>query len=341
MSAIESRIRSFFFHLPSPCVGQSASAVSTSRAHLRLLLGGHEVVAGLDRLGVLLDARWPASCSLLPRIQLSRSVTVSLRNSRAARRVAPVAEGALGELHDVALVHEGHALALELAARSGWRRGRGARCPRGETGLMPMPLVSGKRIFLTFISSWSKAMTFFDLGRARGPLDAGVDVLRVLAEDHHVDVARALHRARHAREPADRAQADVEVEHLAQRHVQRADAAADRRGERPLDADQVLAEGVERLVRQPLAGLVERPSRRPAPPARRSSACRRRPSPPRRRRRATDARQMSRPVPSPSMKGMIGRSGTLSFPSDRVIGSPAGDVAFCMAGEFTAAAGPV
>jgi hypothetical protein len=45
-----------------------------------------------------------------------------------------------------------------------------------------------------------------------------------------------LHRARNALEPAHRAQADVEIEFLAQRDVQRADAAADRRGQRALDA---------------------------------------------------------------------------------------------------------
>ena len=33
--------------------------------------------------------------------------------------------------------------------------------PSRETGLMPMPLVSGKRIFLTFISFCRNAMTFF------------------------------------------------------------------------------------------------------------------------------------------------------------------------------------
>ena len=40
-------------------------------------------------------------------------------------------------------------------------------------------------------------------------------------------------------EPAHRAQAHVEVEDLAQRDVEAADAAADRRGERALDADEV------------------------------------------------------------------------------------------------------
>ena len=87
--------------------------------------------------------------------------------------------------------------------------------------------------------------------RAGLELDAGVDVFGVLAEDHHVDLLRRLDRRRHALEPAHRAQADVEVEHLAQRDVQRADAAADRRGQRALDRHQVLAAGRDGFVRQP------------------------------------------------------------------------------------------
>ena len=59
-------------------------------------------------------------------------------------------------------------------------------------------------------------------------------------------------------EPAHRAQAHVQVEDLAQRDVERADAAADRRGERALDPDQVLLERLDGLVGQPVAGLVER-----------------------------------------------------------------------------------
>src|SRR5262245_56172949 len=41
-------------------------------------------------------------------------------------------------------------------------------------------------------------------------------------------------------------------------------------------------------------------------------------------RTRTEARQMSGPVPSPSMKGTMGCSGTCSFPWERVIFSPAG-----------------
>ena len=101
-----------------------------------------------------------------------------------------------------------------------------------------------------------EALELLDVGRALFELDAGVDVLRVLAEDHHVDLFGPLHGRGHAGEPADRAKAGVEVEPLAERHVQRADAAADRRGQRALDADEVLLERLDGRVGQPALELV-------------------------------------------------------------------------------------
>ena len=56
----------------------------------------------------------------------------------------------------------------------------------------------------------------------------------------------------HAREIVHGAQADVEVEHLAQGDVERADAAADGRGERALDADEVFLERLDGVVGQPV-----------------------------------------------------------------------------------------
>src|SRR5207245_7328145 len=81
--------------------------------HLRLLLVGHEPVAGLDGRRVLLDA--DRQVLLL----VTEHPALALRHRLAPKlprreRVAPVAEGALGELHDVALVDEGQALALEV-----------------------------------------------------------------------------------------------------------------------------------------------------------------------------------------------------------------------------------
>jgi integrase len=60
------------------------------------------------------------------------------------------------------------------------------------------------------------------------------------------------HRRRDPFEPADRADAGVEVELLAQGHVERPDAAADRRGERALDRHESLPHRVERGRREPV-----------------------------------------------------------------------------------------
>ena len=95
-----------------------------------------------------------------------------------------------------------------------------------------------------------------DLG-TRFEVDAGVDVLGVLAEDHHIDLTRVLHRRRHAREPLDGAEADVEVELLTEGDVEGTDATTSRRGQRALDADEVLTESGERRLRQPVAGRLE------------------------------------------------------------------------------------
>jgi hypothetical protein len=57
---------------------------------------------------------------------------------------------------------------------------------------------------------------------------------------------------------ADRAHARVEVQHLAQRDVQAADAAADRRRQRSLDGHLVRAHGLERVGREPLTRQILR-----------------------------------------------------------------------------------
>jgi hypothetical protein len=102
-----------------------------------------------------------------------------------------------------------------------------------------------------------KSRTFWASGGAGGVLDAGVDVLGVLPEDHHVDLLGVLHRAGDAGEVLDRPQADVEVEHLPEGDVQGADAAADRGGQRALDADQELLEGFDGVVGQPVVEALE------------------------------------------------------------------------------------
>ena len=133
--------------------------------------------------------------------------------------------------------------------------------PGCETGLIPTPtepiFLLTKTDLLEFLRE-VRLEEFENLDcrlASRLEIDSGVNVLGVLAKNHHVDFFRMLHRARHAREILYRAQAHVEIEHLAQRHVERANAAADRRRQRSLDADQEFLERLDRVVRQPVIEL--------------------------------------------------------------------------------------
>ena len=199
--------------------------------------------------------------------------------------VAPVAEAAFRELHDVPLVHERDALSLvldgvadgrvdqalgaevadRLDADADFDRPRRAsvrRSPRASSATLGDLSFVPKRIFLNSFGKFlrEEVENLLRLGRSAGVFDAGVDVFRVLAEDHHVHLLRMLHRRRHAREIPHRPQADVKIEHLPQRDVERANPAADGRGQRALDADQIRLERLDGVIRQPVLGLIETPS---------------------------------------------------------------------------------
>ena len=89
------------------------------------------------------------------------------------------------------------------------------------------------------------------------PFDAGVDVLRILAEDHHVDLLGLLDRRRNSLEVADGAQANVEVELLAQRNIERANAPTHRRREGALDRHDIVLEDVQCFIGQPYVVAVD------------------------------------------------------------------------------------
>src|SRR5262249_42246306 len=135
------------------------------------------------------------------------------------QRVAPVAERALGELHDVALVHQGDALSLMLdrvrnrgpdearralethrldanTDRSAARPVRAAdRLPKRGSFRLGAETDLLERLRELLLEEVEQPLRF---GRARRPFDAGVDVFGVLPEDHHVDLLGALDRRRHA-----------------------------------------------------------------------------------------------------------------------------------------------
>jgi len=90
------------------------------------------------------------------------------------------------------------------------------------------------------------------LGPAVLELDPGVDVFRGLAHDHDVDVLEAgADTGVRLAGPDLR----VEVERDAQTDVDRAEALADRSGDRALERHPVAADRLERLVRQWVAAV--------------------------------------------------------------------------------------
>src|SRR5262249_51795455 len=93
------------------------------------------------------------------------------------------------------------------------------------------------------------------LGRARSVFDAGIDVFRVLPDDHDVDFLGMFHRRGHAVVPAYGTETDEQVQELTQRDVQRSDPTANRRGQRTFDADEIVPKRFDRFVGQPVVEL--------------------------------------------------------------------------------------
>src|SRR5439155_12146435 len=175
--------------------------------HLGLLVGRHEIVARVDLARVVLDGDGR------PGLPVAEDPALALGDDPVAvvphgERVAPVAERALGELHDVALVDEGDAPAP--VAEGVFDRGAGEPLgPLARHGLHAGAAGGREADLPDPHFALQERDQLPRLGALRRPLDPGVDVLGVLAKDHHVDLLGALDRARHAREPAHRAEADV------------------------------------------------------------------------------------------------------------------------------------
>src|SRR6185295_17422171 len=83
------------------------------------------------------------------------------------------------------------------------------------------------------------------------------DILGVLAEDHDLHLAGVLHGCGHTGEMANRPHAGIKIELLADRDVERTDAAPHRGAERPFDGDDKIAQYLQRFLWKPCARAVD------------------------------------------------------------------------------------
>ena len=164
--------------------------------------------------------------------------------------IAPVAEAALGEFHDVAFVHQGNARFVVVDGVADGGANQALRTLFGN-GFDADARGFGEADFLHAHFVLQEVDDFFAVFAFGFPFDAGVNVFGVFTEDYHVGFARVFQRRRHAVEVAHGAHALVEVEFLAQRDVERADAAAHGRGHRAFDGYGILFQCVQGFLRQP------------------------------------------------------------------------------------------
>ena len=166
--------------------------------------------------------------------------------------VSPLAERALGKLLDVALVHQRHTLAASLQrmknrhAHQAFGSGHRHRLDAHARIQPDLLLAALQHVFV------EKLDQFRALRSSLFPLDACVHILSVLAVDHHIHAFGIFHRRRHALVVLHWTHAAIEIENLPQRNVERTNAAAHGRGQRALDGDAELANGVHSVIRQPV-----------------------------------------------------------------------------------------
>src|SRR5690606_12587318 len=165
----------------------------------------------------------------------------------ARERITPLAECPFRKLHDVALVHEGHGGEVTIDAMLDGFSYQALRA-FSRYGLDSDPRTGGEAYFLHLQLLLQEENQFLYFLRSAWVFNPRVDVFGVLAEDDHVDEVGLFHRRGDAGEVADRPDAGVEVERLADRYVERADTAANRRRQWALDRDDEFFEGVQRLV---------------------------------------------------------------------------------------------
>ena len=102
-----------------------------------------------------------------------------------------------------------------------------------------------------------KSIELFSFRSPLFPFYTGINIFCIFAENMHVYFLRFLYRRNHSTEPAYRTQTNIQIECLAQCHIQRTDAFAYRSSKRSLYTDKVFAKSIHCSFRKPFSGLLE------------------------------------------------------------------------------------
>src|SRR5580698_621679 len=216
-----------------------------------------ELHAGLYQLGVLFNGQAWIAVEVVddPAFALGDHLLAEFLRRQF---VAPLAERAFGELLNVPLVNERDRLPAILQrvldGHPDQALGAGNRDRLDtDTRIFADALVgAGQHLVVDEIDQ---------LSGLRGPLlpfDSRVNVFGILAENHKIHPLRMLHWRRDAPVVLHGAHAAIQIENLTQGNVQRADPAANGRGQWAFDADTQIAECSNGLIGKPCLEPVHR-----------------------------------------------------------------------------------
>eukprot|EP00049_Salpingoeca_infusionum_P017399 m.352804 g.352804 ORF g.352804 m.352804 type:complete len:460 (+) comp16615_c0_seq1:2433-3812(+) len=170
--------------------------------------------------------------------------------------VTPLLETTLSELHDVALVNQGKALASVFKSILDSRLNKTSSSFLGHwldaktTGAWEADLACDALLLEKLDQVCSVSTSCFKL-------NTSIDIFCVLTKDHHVDILWLLDWAWYALEPHHRTKAHVEIKGLTKGDIERADATTDGCGQWTLDTDKVLAVSIKSCFWEPLACLTK------------------------------------------------------------------------------------
>src|SRR5215472_3342519 len=209
-----------------------------------------ELHPGFDHLGILRNAEVGIFIFIIddPALAFGHNLVAEFFGRDL---VSPLAEGAFSEFLNVALVYQGDGLAAGLErvlnrhadeTLGSSHRNRLNADTRVEADLLLPPLQH------IFVKELDEALA---VGGSLLPLNTGIYVFGVLAEDNHIHALRMLHWRRNALVILHGPYASIEVKNLPQGNVERTNPATDGRRKRPLDCNAKFADSLDGVVRQP------------------------------------------------------------------------------------------